>query len=200
MQQLKNILVCIALLSVSILCVSASYNLTTVTKHLSATLMEADTTITKVNSELDEVHRLTLELALTSETVRKTSIKESVYIDQLNRQVTQVIRNLNDTLVTTTNNETEVATAATQTIQQIQPVLSSANSEMQALQVATHSLNTLVTDPHLTATIANVDSTTNHLNGTSKDVQSYVHSILHPTWAHKLFSWTLAVVHAVNPL
>jgi ABC-type transporter Mla subunit MlaD len=187
-----------ALIAVIVLCLSVAHQVTTVGKHLSNTLMAADTMITKVNTEIDEAHRLTLELALTSETVRKTSLKESAFVDTANSQVIQVLDNLNATLVSVratsdqaARSASDVASVTSTTIQNVQPVLEAATSELKTLQTTTESLNTLVTDPHLAATVANVDETTQHLNKTAAETESWMHGILHPSWASRIKSWLI---------
>jgi ABC-type transporter Mla subunit MlaD len=198
MAAIREFFICTALLAVTIFFASASYNISNVCKHLSATIMEADTTITKVNTEIDEMHRLTLEAALTAAEARKASVQEEQFLTTSNKQVAQVLDNLNATLVSVratsdqaARSASDVASVTSTTIQNVQPILEAATSELKALQTTTESLNTLVADPHLAATIANVDETTQHLNKTAAETESWMHGILHPSWASRIKSWLI---------
>jgi ABC-type transporter Mla subunit MlaD len=198
LNSLLNALKCFALLSVTLLCLSVAHQVTTVGKHLSNTLMNVNVTIKKVDAEVDEMHRLTVEAALTATEARKASVQEEQFLTTSNKQVAQVLDNLNATLVSVratsdqaARSASDVASVTSTTIQNVQPVLEAATSELKTLQTTTESLNTLVTDPHLAATVANVDETTQHLNKTAAETESWMHGILHPSWASRIKSWLI---------
>jgi len=186
----------IALLSVTLLCITATHSLVTVDKHLSVTLM-------KLNDEIDEMHRLTLEAGLTAMEARKASVKESAYLDKWNAQFTQVIGDVHTAMITTTATIASiqpVTAAATSTLQTTQATVQALQAPIAALQPVIAHTDALVSDPALTATISNVASTTGHLDATAADVQQEVHSFTHPTWLHKIWGGLLDVAHVFNPL
>jgi ABC-type transporter Mla subunit MlaD len=198
MKTAMNALICMALVAVIVLCFSVAHQVTTVGKHLSNTLMNVNVTIKKVDAEVDEMHRLTVEAALTATEARKASVQEEQFLTTSNKQVAQVLDNLNATLVSVraasdqaARSASDVASVTSTTIQNVQPVLEAATSELKTLQTTTESLNTLVTDPHLAATVANVDETTQHLNKTAAETESWMHGILHPSWASRIKSWLI---------
>jgi ABC-type transporter Mla subunit MlaD len=198
MKTAMNALICMALVAVIVLCFSVAHQVTTVGKHLSNTLMNVNVTIKKVDAEVDEMHRLTVEAALTATEARKASVQEEQFLTTSNKQVAQVLDNLNATLVSVratsdqaARSASDVASVTSTTIQNVQPVLEAATSELKTLQTTTESLNTLVADPHLAATIANVDETTQHLNKTAAETESWMHGILHPSWASRIKSWLI---------
>lgn len=107
-------------------------------------------------------------------------------------------------LLDSTRATTEQATATLkttqETVQALQAPIDQANATLAALQPVIAHTDALVSDPKLTATIANVESTTGHLDATAKDVQQEVYKYTHPTWAMRIWEWSLDVAHALNPL
>ena len=186
----------LALLSVTILCLSVSYSVVTVNKHLSATLMKLDT-------EIDEAHRLTLEAGLTVMEARKASVKEIAYLDAWNKGISRTLIDFHDVMVetrTAVGSIQPVAVTTEATIRALQAPISQANADLAALQPVIAHTDALVSNPDLSTTIANVASTTGHLDATAADVQQEVHSITHPTWLHRIWGGLLDVAHVFNPL
>jgi hypothetical protein len=178
------------------MCGAVGYSVVTVNKHLSSTLMKLDT-------EIDEAHRLTLEAGLTVMEARKASVKEIAYLDAWNSGIARTLADLHDVMGATRATVASiqpVADAATIAIQSTEGPISQLNADLSSLQPVIAHTDALISDPALSATISHVASTTGHLDATAADVQQEVHSLTHPTWAHKIFSWTLAVAHALNPL
>lgn len=167
-------------------------------------------TFGKLDNEIDEMHRLTLEAGLTASEARKASIKESAYLDQWNSQIAKFMGDAQAVMIQTRQTVAsiqDVSQAATDTlqttqvtIQALQAPITQANADLAALEPFIAHSDALVTNPAIPATLANVQSTTGHLDATAKDVQETVHSYTHPTWAHKIFAWTLDIAHALNPL
>ena len=198
-----TILACCALVTFTVLCGVVAAAVIDVNTRLS-------TTFQKIDTEIDEAHRLTLEAGLTAMEARKASAKESAMLDVWNAQIATTMSSVQATMAETARTVAsirDVTGAATstlettqQTVQALQAPISQATTTLQAAQRATEAVNALATDPNITATIANVEGTTAHLDATSKDVEQAVHSYTHPTWAKKLFGWTLSVVHALSPL
>lgn len=190
----------LALLSVTIMAAVISLAVVDVNTRLA-------TTFQKLDNEIDEAHRLTLEAGLTVMEARKASVKEIAYLDAWNTGISQTLTDLHQTLSQTSASEAEMSHAAVEstvalnkTLTDVQPMLSSATAELSAMQAATGHLDALIQDPALTATISNVASTTGHLDATAADVQQEVHSLTHPTWLHKIWGGLLDVAHVFNPL
>ena len=191
----------IALLSVSVLCLSAAYQLRIIEKHLSVTIMATGDTLAKVNLELDEMHRLTLEAGLTAMEARKASAKEAGYLDTWNRELTQTLANVNDTLLsakTTIAGLNGVTTAAVGTLGSATTTLSALQSTIAQLQAPIAQLN--VDLQALQPAINHTDATMDHVAATTADVQQAVHSYLHPTWPQRILGWVKAGVVTVGQI
>jgi uncharacterized phage infection (PIP) family protein YhgE len=153
---------------------------------------------TKLNLELDEVHRLTLEAGLTAMEARKASVKESAYLDQWNSQLAAMVTDANRVLIQAGDNlaaikdTTRQATAALaesqKTIKSAQPALASLNGELSQLQDATTSLDELISDPNIGKTIANFETTSENAAVISTDGREVVERYAHPT-KKKLGFW-----------
>lgn len=186
----------VALLSVSVLCLVGAYSLNTTSKHLSATLM-------KLDDEIDEAHRLTLEAGLTVMEARKASVKEITYLDAWNKGISRTLMDLHNVAVSAqsaVDGIRPVETAATESLQQATVTIHALQTTANALGPVIAHTDALVSDPAITATLANVQGTTGHLDATAADVQQEVHSLTHPTWLHKLWGGLLDVAHVFNPL
>lgn len=128
----------------------------------------------------------------------------------LDAQERVLYSDLHTTLVAgqnTLGRSADLLTTANTTVQGLQPVLAETEIAVAQLQTTLGSVNTLVTDPDIPKTLAAVQKTSEqtaatmgNINKTSSDVKDAVHSYLHPSWPHRIFSWSLAVVHALNPL
>lgn len=197
-----------------ILCLSTTFTVVTVGKHVSNTLMAMDDTVDKLNTEIDEAHRLTLEAALTAKAARKASEKELTMLDAWNDQITltftevqHVLAQSSAMLQQTSSSEAEMSHAAVEstvalnkTITDVQPVLSSATAELQTLRSTTEHLDSLIQDSDITETITNINSTTAHLDATAQDIQEQVHKWTHPGIWTKVKGFALDVAHVFNPL
>ena len=111
-----------------------------------------------------------------------------------------VLLSLRGTSDTTGRSEAELARQAVQTfaaaqtsIQGLQPVLASVNTEVVALQSVTKHLDVVAADPAIPQAIG-------HVNDMTADVQQAVHSYLHPKWPGRVYHVCLDVAHALNPL
>lgn len=165
--------------------------------------------IAKVNLSLDESHRLILEAGLTAMEARKASAEERAALVKWNAQISQTMTNANAVLVslkTTTDglaaSQQQIAAAAVKTLETtdktiagLQPLETNASTEIATLEATTSQLNKLVADPAIPATLANLRAASDqtaqtmaHVNGTTADVQQAVHSYLHPTLFHKIYS------------
>ena len=192
-----------ALLAFSILCVTAAYSIANLDKHVSNTLM-------KLNDELDEAHRLTLEAGLTAMEARKASAKEISYLDAWNKEISSSIIDFQQVMLQTRQTLAAIqgtSEAATQTVTALQAPITQATATLQAAQRSTEALqpvlshlDALVSDPQLTDTIAQTDATMSHLDATAADVQQEVYKYTHPgIWA-KIKGAVLDIAHVFNPL
>lgn len=167
-------------------------------------------TVGKLDNELDEMHRLTLEAGLTAMEARKASKKEETALDNYNLQIGKIFDDVHTAMLAVTvtvSSIKPVADAATdtlkttqQTVQALQAPINQANTTLAALQPVIAHTDALVMDPAITGTITNVENATAHLNATAADVQAEVHSITHPTLLHKIWGGLLDVAHVFNPL
>lgn len=78
--------------------------------------------------------------------------------------------------------------------------LDALHGELVQLQTTTRDLDTLVSDPANKKTLKSFADGSAALAATAQDGQQFVHKLLHPTWAHRIWNGSLAVVHALNPL
>lgn len=186
------------------LCITTAITERTVGKHANALAMQAGDTLKKVNTDLDEIHRATLELALTATEARKASVKESAYLDTWNRSVTSTIANLNATFLSvqhtsdvSSRNLAMLATNTSETIRDIRPVLSSATDELRALTAATAHLNAMM--PVLNSTAIHANATMANVQDTTADAKEWMHGVLHPTLFHKIWGVILNVGGAIKP-
>jgi ABC-type transporter Mla subunit MlaD len=172
--------------------------------------MNVDSVIQRVNdkngtiSQLDKVLTDTRVIVAHSDRLLTQQQKSLVKFDG---QLSSTIADLNETLISvkqtsnvTAQSEQDLSQASVDAIKGLAPVLVAADSALVQLSSASQSLNQLVSDPALKSTLDNLNSSTTHINATTADVQQVVHGYLHPTWAHRIYGWTLDVAHALNPL
>lgn len=164
-------------------------------------------TLTKLNNNLDELHRVTLEAGLTAMEARKASAMELKVLPQLTNAiqgtvaqstatlvaVQQLAAQGSDTIVSVGNQSNALLKTANQTIADLQPVEHGATGTMLALQDSANTLNKVLANPAIPDTIANLDTTafqlglaSTNIASTTGDVQKAVHAYLYPTWLQKL--------------
>lgn len=192
-----------ALVAFSILCAAVTLAVVDVNTRIAVTFQ-------KLDNEIDEMHRLTLEAGLTAMEARKASAKEISYLDTWNNQISQSVTDFQEVMLQTRStlatiqDTSQAATGAIQTtqatVQALQAPIVQADVTLKALQPVIAHTDALVTDPAITATLANVRATTAHLDATAADVQEAVHKYTHPTLLHKLWGGILDVAHVFNPL
>lgn len=163
-----------------------------------------------LDTEIEELHRLTLEAGLTAMEARKASVKESEYLDTWNSDLINTFRGVNTSLITLNSSIASigsVTSAATstlittqQTVADLQTPIRDASSTLMAAQRATDDLDTLLRLPALTSTIEHTDATMSHLDATTKDVQDAVHKYTHPGVWTRIKGFALDVAHVFNPL
>lgn len=192
-----------ALIAVGIFFLSATYSQRTLSRHASMTLM-------KLDDEIDEAHRLTLEAGLTVMEARKASVKEISYLDAWNKGISQALIDFHGVMTSTQatvaalqapiEQSNRTLTSANDTVRLLQAPIAQLDADLAALQPVIAHTDALVSNPALSTTISNVASTTGHMDATAADVQQEVHSLTHPTWLHKLWGGLLDVAHVFNPL
>lgn len=188
-----------ALLAFAYLCITLAFAARTVASHASSLVMKAGDTLTKVNLELDEMHRLTLEAGLTAMEARKASAKESAYLDIWNSRISNTLEDadavLAQTAVTvqaiqgTSNAATRAIKSTQDTVTALQAPIAQATATLQAAQAATQHLDALVSDPTIKETIAHTDATMAHVDATTGEVQQAVHHYFNPTLPEKIWGW-----------
>lgn len=167
-------------------------------------------TLSKIDLELDEAHRLTLEAGLTAMEARKASAKESAYLDQWNRGISETVSDVHGVMGATqstiaaiqhTSDQLTTTLETTQeTVQALQAPIEQADTTLAALQPVISHLDDLVTSPDITGTLSHVESTAGHVDATAADIQQEVHSLTHPTIVHKAWGIVLDVARVFNPL
>jgi hypothetical protein len=168
-----------ALASAGVFCLGAvGYRVYTLPK-----LPDLSPTLTKLNLELDEAHRLTLEAGLTAMEARKASAKESSYLDRWNSQLSATMTDAQGVMVQTS----ETLAAMQGTVTALQAPITQATATLQAAQRSTEALqpimahlDTLVTNPQIADTIAQTDTTMKHIDVVTGDLQFEADKLIHP--------------------
>jgi chromosome segregation ATPase len=134
---------------------------------------------------------------------------ENAQLSTLDAQERTLYTDLHTTLVagqTTLGRSADLLTTANTTVQGLQPVLVESEIAVAQLQTTLDSVNTLVKDPALTATLKAVQATSeqtaatmSNVNKTSSDVKDAVHAYLHPTWFKVTTDWVLKIAKVFNP-
>ncbi len=188
----------IALIAFSYLCIVLSMAVHTNSLHTAKLLMNLNDSIVKMNTTLDAVNaKKTGTLAQINDVMRDARLtiahsdrlmtKQERSIDQWNGQITTTLNNMNAAVVSTTENENKITesaqatlSATTKAVAGLQPVEDSLTVEVQDLQAATTSINTLVSDPEIKETITHTDSVMSNVQDTTKDVSHAVHEYVYP--------------------
>lgn len=184
-------------------------------------LLHALRSVDKVNLDLDEAHRVLLEAGLTAREARQASAKEVAYLDQWNSGIGQTLKNANALLVSSRNTvdetgkaeaelvrATKETMAATQTaIAGLQPLENQTTTEIASLNKATLDLDALVTNPAIPETMVALKETavhgaetSKHIDGTTADVQTWVHEQTHPPVLMRVWAALLDVAKVMSPL
>lgn len=139
------------------------------------------TTFSKIDSEIDEAHRLTLEAGLTAMEARKASAKESGYLDQWNSQILKALTSVSSVSAATvsTLQATQVTVSslqapinsANQTLIAARGAIETGNADLAALQPFIAHSDALVTDPAITGLLNHVEATTGHVDAVTLDLQ-----------------------------
>lgn len=192
-----------ALAAFAYLCLTLSAAVRTQQKHLAATEMQLGDTIANVNRASKAWADASAQQVKSFAAIERDIRVEMWQVDRTLQAASGAIDHIGpllDSTRATTDQATATLATAQATVQALQAPIAQANAALAALQPVEQHLDALVSDPALAATISNVASTTGHLDATAKDVQQTVHSYTHPTWAMRIWEWSLDVAHALNPL
>lgn len=143
------------------------------------------------------VDALVSELTLTTKVARQTSAHEAAYLELINGQVSDTLRNLNvllDTTSATIGAVRPVLEQTQHTLAGMEPVEDAARQTITDVQPALHALTKLETDPNIPLTVAAVRKTAENgaaLTGHADHVVAYVdHKVTAPKrWFQKLGGW-----------
>lgn len=119
---------------------------------------------------------LILNLGLTANVARQASLKELAVLDTVNASLQKTVDNTNKTLVSTNAAVTKAGAlivTLNQTAKDVQPALAASTAAMD-------SLNKVVSNPAIPASIAHVDSMTGSGAKVMQDVADKTHKIVHP--------------------
>lgn len=159
------------------------------------------------------VDYLILKLGLTADNANKASKKELDTLDNLNAQLTSTVANTNKTLTTTNDAIAHISTDSSKlmnsgndTVLELKARLQDLQKTTQASTDAITSLNTLISNPDIPATINNAKTTTNKLSETVGNFDDMVidtkgvwHKFLHPTWPRQVWGFVTGKGIAIAP-
>lgn len=205
-----SIAVCILCAALSLLAYHANQSLT----KAGAIMVDAASAVKSSQLLIKQSSYLVLNAGLTMNQLRAESLKEGVVLDQTNKQVSKTLTDLDTFVTTSTKGEATLLTTANETVQKVQPVLSEAHTTLQtttqavaSLQTVTKSLNKVVSDPSIPASLKaaqkaseSIATAMSNVSDMTADGKAYLHHLLHPKWCRSIANWSLAVVHALNPL
>jgi ABC-type transporter Mla subunit MlaD len=198
-----------ALIAFSFLCLTLAIQTVNVGKHVSRTLTDADTAISKVNNTLDKINGKGGTLQQTTETIVR--VKDLITLSQLtlNRQQKSIaafdknlattMDNVNLLVSQTTANENSLTTDTENTMQfandalvGIQNATVEAHTDLVTLNAVTANINAML--PDIQATAKNVNGMTADGKETTAMAKDWLHGVLHPTWATRIKNAMLDVL------
>ena len=185
-------------------------------------------TLPKINAEVDETHRASVELALTAMEARKFAKAENAALPVTQAKVNATLDSVNTLLVkagTTIDSINQSQSNITfstvvamrdldESIKALPPVLDATKKSIEGLQpVEDASAKTItklgatsdaVTDavaaPEIKATEKNIQSASGSLADTAEEGHQYVHNILHPKWPAVVGDWIERIVVDVGKM
>ena len=202
----------LALLSVAFLCLAVGFAALKVKDAALSAVNGVQHSLLKLDGDLDEAHR-TLEISakvandsrVSLDNVNKAAIDERFYLEHSVPALTGSVQAALDSAMIDAEALGKTERAATATLvetrnrlAELEPVEKSANL------LIVHS-DALVSDPAIHASLSHLDAMSasgaraaQHLDGTTADVQTAVHSYLHPGWRTRVVNWTMSAVHALG--
>jgi hypothetical protein len=151
-------------------------------------------TLAKVNEDLDEAHRLTLEAGLTAMDARKASAEELKALPALTQGIQTTVASSSAALLATrdtavqvglsaqeiSTSATQLLSASTATVSGLQPVEQQATASLEALNSATTRLDALLADPSIAKSADNIESITASGKEFAADSAFELHKFVHP--------------------
>ena len=178
----KSVFQCAALAAVIFFMITLSMAVHTAEKHISATLMDVDATLTKVNgkngtlSQLDKV--LTDTRLIVSHSDRLMTQQQASLV-KLDHQASATIAALNETLISvkqtsdiTAQSEQSLAQATVNAVDNLQPSMVSLNEELVQMRSVTINADKMLAD---------TDATVLSIKVTTDDIGFEVNKLVHPT-------------------
>lgn len=204
-------------LSAAITCAAVSVLAIVATRDMEAVRTQAAGVVTKLNLELDEAHRLTLEAGLTAMEARKASAKEVAYLDKLDSNLSSTFSGANVLLASVAKtvdqagkDETKLVQSATATLNAATETVTATGATVEDLGAAAQQLqsletdaNEIIADPKIPTLIANLTTMSDNLAVISTDGRQVVEKYAHPTKKRLGFwggLWAAAqIVHKISP-
>jgi uncharacterized phage infection (PIP) family protein YhgE len=191
----------IALIAFTYLCITLALTVRTTGEHVDETLMalsdstgELNITLAKLsqkNGTIDQLNAAIRDVRLTVAHSDRLMTQQQKSLTTWNQQITGTLGNINTDVLSMTDDESAITKqtvttlkATTDTIQDLQPLVSSLNSEAMQLQTTTAALNTML--PEIKETVTNVQGMTADGHETTTMTKDWLHGILHPTWATRV--------------
>jgi hypothetical protein len=172
-------------------------------QSIAAAQQDTHAVAAKLNTDLDEFHRLTLEAALTAREVRKTAVQEQAELAGWNTQMTATMGDLDALAISLRRtsdgiaaNDAQIGAEAVKTLQtanatiaSLQPVAADSGAAVRHLTKATDDLDALIADKNLKQSLANMNTATGYLSMIADDTRQAVHEYLHPKWPKRVWGW-----------
>lgn len=199
----------LALIAFTYLCITVSLAVHVNSKHAAKILMNADDTITKVNTTLDKINGKGGTLQQATETIVRvkdliTLSQATLYSQQksialLDAQVSSTMQHVDLILDATALDENEITkqsvetlSATTESVKSIKPLVDNLTAEAKDLQTTTQAVNAMI--PDVQATAKNVNGMTSDGKETTAMAKDWLHGILHPTWPERIKNAMLDVL------
>jgi glutamate mutase epsilon subunit len=196
-------------ITMSMLVIKAKATLT----NLDMVIASTSSITANINKTLDEINRpcgghascgTIADFNRTLATLRGTlgiveiaAKHENAQLYALDAQERILYSDLHATLLagqTTLGRSADLLATLNQTGKDTQPVIAEAHTSLAKLTESLENMNKLIADPAIPATIhsaqtiaANTASATGHLDAASKDAQTWLHGVLHPTWPTRIY-------------
>jgi ABC-type transporter Mla subunit MlaD len=155
----------------------------------------------KLDSEIDETHRASVEVGLSAMETRKAGVTINKALPGVLAGIQTDVDNAGKTLTTTNKaiadidgNQNTLTADAQPVLHNLADALAATRESVTGLKPVETALtktigsaNTLISDPHIAGTVAHLDAAAGNVQDMSADAKAKVHSLLHPK------AWTTAV-------
>lgn len=194
----------------------------TLTVKAGATLANIDKTVGTVNTAVSTFNQTLVAInqpkygiiaelddnlkngRLALDNLNAVAIKERFFLEHTQPEevakLNSVLDSTNVLIQTSTTNEKQLTEAALGAVQTTNVAVKELVPVEQNLATVATDVHKLVSDPSNQKTLANIQTATAAGAETAKEGQEWIHSLLHPTWPHKVYHVFLDLAHAFNPL